>query len=45
MPTATAECPGCWMCTGPVFDDEPVRAEPQPAPAQPLLRLIVDNTR
>lgn len=42
---------GCHMCTGVIFNDEPVRAPApeQPRPAveagRPSLRLVVDNTR
>lgn len=35
---------GCWMCTGPIFDDDPAPAGPQPAVVRQMLRLVVDNT-
>ncbi|MGW0681837.1 hypothetical protein ACWD2L_00545 [Streptomyces sp. NPDC002754] len=44
---------GCTMCTGEIFNDEPVRAPRVPerpatdaeARGRPALRLVVDNTR
>lgn len=40
----------CTMCTGEIFNDEPVRAprapeQPAPEAGRPALRLVVDNTR
>jgi hypothetical protein len=40
------QCPGCPLCTGSIFNDEPARpTQPRPGATRGGLRLVVDNTR